>query len=75
MTIQVQCYAGRKADERPVSFRIDDHHYLVDDIIEQWYGPDQSFFRVRRGAHVVLLCHMTSADTWRIEGRPPDRSM
>ena len=43
--MQVQCYAGRKADERPVRFRIGDRDYMVEEIIEQWYGPDESFYR------------------------------
>ena len=47
MIVQVQCYAGRKADEHPVRFQISDRDYMVEEIIEQWYGPDDSFYRVR----------------------------
>ena len=38
MIVEVQCYAGRKADERPVRFRIGDRDYMVEEIVEQRYG-------------------------------------
>jgi hypothetical protein len=47
MIVEVQCYAGRKADERPVRFRIGDRDHIIEEIVEQWYGPDDSFYRVR----------------------------
>ncbi len=30
MKLEVDCYAGRKADERSVRFRLDGHEYMVD---------------------------------------------
>jgi hypothetical protein len=69
--VQVQCYAGRKADERPVRFRIGDRDYMVEEIIEQWYGPDHSFYKVRSDdGNAYLLCHKTSTDAWSIESVP-----
>ena len=47
MRVEVQCYSGRKADERPVRFRVDDHEYMVEEVLDQWYSPDHQFFRVR----------------------------
>src|ERR1039458_688217 len=38
MIVEVQCYAGRKADERPVRFRIGDRDYMVEEIVEQRIG-------------------------------------
>lgn len=71
MIVQVQCYAGRKADERPIRFRIDERDYLVEEVIEQWLGPDDSFYRVRTGNDAVyLLRHHTSTGTWSIEAGP-----
>ena len=65
--VQVQCYAGRKADERPVRFRVGDRDYIVDEIIEQWYGPDDSFYKVRADdGNVFLLRCRTSTGTWSI---------
>ena len=68
MIVQVQCYAGHKADERPVRFRIGDRDYMVEEIVEQWYGPDDSFYKVRADDHnLYLLCHQTGGDTWKVE--------
>jgi hypothetical protein len=47
MTVEVVCYAGMKADERPVRFRLDGHEYLIEEILDQWYGPDKAFYKVR----------------------------
>jgi hypothetical protein len=46
MKLEVVCYAGRKADERPVRFRLDGHDYLVEDILDQWYSPEKTFYKV-----------------------------
>jgi hypothetical protein len=40
MKVQVECYAGRKADERPVRFRLDTHKSMVEDVLDQWHGQE-----------------------------------
>jgi hypothetical protein len=35
--LRVECYSGGRADERPLRFQIAD----------QWYGPEDLFFKVR----------------------------
>ena len=47
MNLEVDCYAGRTADERPVRFRLDGHEYLVEEVLDQWYGPQDVFYKVR----------------------------
>jgi len=47
MKLRVECYSGQKADERPVCFHLDDRKYLVEEILDQWYGPEDTFFKVR----------------------------
>ena len=57
----MECYAGRKGEERPVRFWVDDHLRVVSEIVEQWYGPDHAFFRVCADDGIVyLLRHDTS---------------
>jgi hypothetical protein len=61
MKVEVECYSGRKAEERPVRFRVDGHEYVVCDVLDEWYGPEDVFFKVRAddgGVHV--LRHRTS---------------
>jgi len=47
MQLQVDCYSGRKADERPVRFRLDENEYLVEELLDQWYGLHDAFYKVR----------------------------
>ena len=47
MRVEVECYAGRKGDERPVRFRLDKQDYMVEEVLDSWYGPEHVFFKVR----------------------------
>jgi len=62
MKVLVTCYSGRKADERPVRFRLEGHEYIVEEVLDQWYGPEHLFFKLRADdGNVYLLRHETSA--------------
>lgn len=62
MNLHVHCYAGRKADERPIRFRMNDREYLVEEVIDQWYGPEHVFFKLRADdGNLYILLHETSA--------------
>lgn len=61
MRVQVECYSGRKPDERPVRFRLEEHEYVVEEILDQWYGPEHVFFKVRtEDGGVYILRNQTS---------------
>ena len=47
MKLEVECYSGFKADERPVRFRLNERQYLVEEIVDQWYGTHDVFYKVR----------------------------
>jgi len=47
MNVQVECYSGRKADERPVRFRVDEHEYVIEELLDQWYGQEDAWYKVR----------------------------
>ncbi|HEY1241954.1 MAG TPA: hypothetical protein VGF16_15430 [Bryobacteraceae bacterium] len=68
MEISVQCYAGRKADERPVRFRLGSCDYMVEEIVDQWYGPDDQFFKVRADdGNLYILRQNQAAGEWSLE--------
>ncbi|MBZ5723296.1 MAG: hypothetical protein LAO03_23415 [Acidobacteriia bacterium] len=61
MNVQVECYAGRIAEERPVRFRLEGHEYMVEEVLDQWYGPEHVFFKLRADdGNVYILRHETS---------------
>ena len=61
MILQVECYSGHKGDQRPVQFRAEQHEYRVDEVLDQWYAPDHSFYKLRaEDGNVYILRHQTS---------------
>ena len=68
MRLQVECYAGRKADERPLRFRMGEQTYEVEEVLDHWYGPDDVFYKVRANdGNLYILRHHPPADEWRLE--------
>ncbi len=68
MRLQVQCYAGRKADERPVRFRMGECDYMVEEIIDQWYGSDDQFYKVRADdGNLYILRQNNNDGEWSLE--------
>ncbi len=47
MKLTVECYAGRKADERPVRFWLSGTQYQVEAVLDQWYDPKGIAYKVR----------------------------
>ena len=70
MKLEVDCYSGRKADERPVRFRLDGHEYLVEELVDQWYGLSDSYFKVKADdGNLYILRRETSTPegSWYLE--------
>ena len=68
MILRVQSYSGRKANERPVRFQLGDREYVVDEVVDQWYGPEAVFFKVRADdGNLYILRHRSAADEWSLE--------
>jgi hypothetical protein len=70
MKLEVECYSGRKEDERPVRFRLDVHEYLVEEVLDQWHGPSDSYFKVRADdGNLYILRRETSTPNgpWHLE--------
>ncbi len=68
--IHVECYSGYKADERPLRFTMSGRTYEVAEVIDQWYGPNDIWFRVKASdGNTYILRHTTHAqsDTWTLE--------
>jgi hypothetical protein len=70
MMLRVVCYSGRKEDERPVRFQLGDHEYFVEEVVDQWYGPDGTFFKVRTSddnVYVLRRRSSTPEGEWSLE--------
>jgi hypothetical protein len=61
MNLNVECYSGRKADERPIRFRLEGRQYLVEAVLDQWYDPEGIFYKVRADdGNLYILRQQTS---------------
>lgn len=68
MGIKVECYAGYKAAERPISFILDDQRLIVEKIIDQWRGPEFEYFKARADdGKVYLLRYDERNGEWLLE--------
>lgn len=68
MKLRVHCYSGRKADERPVRFELGERAYLVVEVVDQWYGPDSDFFKIRADdGNLYILRRHTPTGEWSLE--------
>jgi hypothetical protein len=70
--IQVECYAGAKADETPRRFKWEERFMEVGEVLDRWYQvesqpewPRADYFKVR-GAdqREYLLKHDLETDEW-----------
>lgn len=70
MILHAECYAGAKADERPVRFQLGARDHMVEELLDQWYGPEDSFFKVRTDdGNLYILRRCLAADEWHLEFR------
>jgi hypothetical protein len=67
--VQVQSYAGYKADERPMRLRLGERILEIVEVEDRWYSPGETYFRVRvEGGDRYVLKHVEAQDTWSFEG-------
>ena len=46
-TVQVESYAGYRGEERPLRFQWGDRSHEITAVLDQWFGPEDSYFKVR----------------------------
>ncbi len=66
--VEVSAYSGYKANERPERFVLAGHGYRVEEVVDQWYGPDSTYFKVRaddRNLYILKYCH--ASEEWTLE--------
>jgi hypothetical protein len=67
--IYVDCYAGYRANERPLRFILRGREFRVEELDDRWYSPDASYFRVRADdGNFYVLRHDEFRDVWTLDG-------
>ena len=72
MELKVECYAGYRADERPLRFSFmgqpDARTYAVKQVVDQWYGIGYRCFKVEaEDGNIYILRHQESEDRWLLD--------
>ena len=66
VTVNVECYAGYRADETPRRFSGGERRVEIIEIIRQWQTPEARFFKVRgNDGNVHMLKH--DGEHWSLE--------
>jgi hypothetical protein len=66
--IKVECYAGYKADQRPIRFSLGGRVLEIEEIEDQWYSPSARYFRVRANdRNMYILRHDEDQDRWSLD--------
>ena len=66
-TLQVECYAGYRADERPLKFSLRGRTYHVEEVEDRWYSPGALYFRVLADdGNFYVLRHDELRDVWEL---------
>lgn len=68
LKIMVNCYSGYMFNERPTSFIIGKNKLNVEEIIDRWYGPEYSYFKIRASdKNIYILKYNERKDKWELE--------
>ncbi|MBL7177741.1 MAG: hypothetical protein ISS66_18120 [Desulfobacteraceae bacterium] len=66
--IEVAAYSGYKANERPISFTVDNRKVEVRDIIDRWSDAEHDNFKVLADdGKIYLLRWQRTSDLWFLE--------
>ncbi len=65
--IQVECYAGYTADERPVALSLRERRIVVCDTLDRWLGEDHAYFKLAGDDGAVYIIRQDrTLDTWEL---------
>ena len=65
--IHVECYAGYRAEQRPLRFTLGQRIIEVDEIVDQWYGPDYRYFKLKSNdGGIYILRHEETTGRWEL---------
>jgi hypothetical protein len=64
MIVQVECYSGYQADERPLRFRLVERWIAVEEVVDRWYDPDALYFRVRAEDGDLYVLRRSQRGQW-----------
>ncbi len=65
--VNVECYSGYRGEERPQRFSLGERMIEVEEIIDQWHGPDYRYFKLKGDdGGIYILRNEQTADRWEL---------
>jgi len=65
--LKVECYSGYKFNERPLAFSLNKRKLQVKEIIDQWYGPEYTYFKIMaEDENTYILRFNERDDHWEV---------
>jgi hypothetical protein len=73
--VRVECYAGYKADERPLRIVFEAQALKIEEVEDRWYSPGATYFRVRvENGERYVLRRDDAQDVWTLAAfRAPEK--
>jgi len=65
--VKVRSYEGYKTDERPVEFQLGEEVYGVRAVLDRWYEPDYTYFKVKANDGNTYILKHSLDDQWTLE--------
>lgn len=53
--LKVECYTDSKSQESPIAFVLRERRYLVEEIVDRWFGEGSSYYKVKADDQNVYL--------------------
>lgn len=67
LAVRVECHAGYRGEERPLRFYLKQRRIEVVENLDQWYGPEYRYCKVRGDDHCVyILRHSLPDGRWEL---------
>jgi hypothetical protein len=67
MHIQVECYSGYRAEERPKRLLIDGRWVDVADIVDRWLTPEYRYFKMLGDdGELYVIRHPVGGNGWEL---------
>ena len=65
--VQVESYAGYRGEERPLRFQWGERSHEIIAVLDHWYGPEESYFKVRTKENEIYILRHSFTGVWSIE--------
>ncbi len=59
LRVRVECYAGYRGEQRPLRFYINRRCIEVVEVVDQWYGPDYRYCKLRGDDKGIYILRQT----------------